>query len=235
MGFGSRKTYDIEVWLPGQSAYREISSCSELRRLPGPRASNRATGPPRASPTLHTLNGSGLAVGRTLIAILENYQQADGSMSSPRCCGPMMGGLEARPPSNNASNCTVCLHAKNIRQATPSGADAIDIHGHVNNQEYLRWMEEIAIEHSTAQGWPMERYLNSGASWYVRSHFIEYLRPALLGDEIAVCTWVAAMTERESPRRTLFLRNGGTPPDSGAGGNPVDLRGYPPRAGRTDT
>ena len=89
------------------------------------------------------------------------------------------------------------------------GEDAIDVHGHVNNQEYLRWMEEIAIEHSTAQGWPMERYLNSGASWYVRSHFVEYLRPALLGDEIVICTWVAAMTERESPRRTLFLRNAG--------------------------
>ncbi len=89
------------------------------------------------------------------------------------------------------------------------GREAIDIHGHVNNQEYLRWMEEIAIEHSTAQGWPMERYLNSGVSWYVRSHFIEYLRPALLGDEIGVLTWVAAMTERELPRRTLFLRNAG--------------------------
>jgi acyl-CoA thioester hydrolase len=89
------------------------------------------------------------------------------------------------------------------------GREAIDIHGHVNNQEYLRWMEEIAIEHSTAQGWPMERYLNSGMSWYVSSHFIEYLRPALLGDEIAVLTWVAAMTERVSPRRTLFLRNAG--------------------------
>jgi acyl-CoA thioester hydrolase len=89
------------------------------------------------------------------------------------------------------------------------GREAIDIHGHVNNQEYLRWMEEIAIEHSTAQGWPMERYLTAGMSWYVRSHFIEYLRPVLLGDEIAALTWVAAMTERESPRRTLFLRNAG--------------------------
>ena len=87
------------------------------------------------------------------------------------------------------------------------GADSIDVMGHVNNQEYLRWMEEIAIEHSTAQGWPMERYLNSGASWYVRSHFIEYLRPALLGDEITICTWLAGMTERVSPRRTVFLRN----------------------------
>ena len=88
-------------------------------------------------------------------------------------------------------------------------ADSIDVHGHVNNQEYLRWMEEIAIEHSSAQGWPMERYPNSGASWYVGSHFIEYLRPALLGDEIMVYTWVAAMTERNSPRRTLFVRNAG--------------------------
>ena len=87
------------------------------------------------------------------------------------------------------------------------GADSIDVHGHVNNQEYLRWMEEIAIEHSSAQGWTMERYLNSGASWYVGSHFIEYLRPALLGDEITVYTWVAAMMERSSPRRTLFVRN----------------------------
>ena len=87
------------------------------------------------------------------------------------------------------------------------GEGSIDVMGHVNNQEYLRWMEEIAIEHSSAQGWPMERYLNSGASWYVRSHFIEYLRPALLGDEIAVCTWVATMTARDSARRTVFLRN----------------------------
>ena len=95
------------------------------------------------------------------------------------------------------------IYVKQLRVA----ADSIDVHGHVNNQEYLRWMEEIAIEHSSAQGWPMERYLNSGASWYVSSHFIEYLRPALLGDEITVYTWVAAMTERNSPRRTLFLRN----------------------------
>jgi acyl-CoA thioester hydrolase len=87
-------------------------------------------------------------------------------------------------------------------------ANAIDIHGHVNNQEYLRWMEEIAIEHSSAQGWPMERYLKSGISWYVRSHFIEYLRPALLDEEISVFTWIAGMGERESRRCTLFLRNG---------------------------
>ncbi|MGE5387199.1 MAG: acyl-CoA thioesterase [Betaproteobacteria bacterium] len=86
------------------------------------------------------------------------------------------------------------------------GDDAIDVHQHVNNQEFLRWMQEIAIEHSSAQGWPMERYLKSGASWYVRSHFIEYLRPALLGDDLQVCTWISDMQERSSPRQTLFLR-----------------------------
>ncbi len=84
--------------------------------------------------------------------------------------------------------------------------EAIDVHQHVNNQEFLRWMQEIAIEHSTAQGWSMERYLQSGASWYVRSHFIEYLRPALLGDDLLVCTWISDMQERSSPRQTLFLR-----------------------------
>jgi len=86
------------------------------------------------------------------------------------------------------------------------GHEAIDVHGHVNNQEYLRWMQEVAIEHSTAQGWPMARYLEEGASWYVRSHLIEYLRPAMLGDTLEVCTWVATMERRNSLRRTLFLR-----------------------------
>ena len=86
------------------------------------------------------------------------------------------------------------------------GVDSIDAHGHVNNQEYLRWMQELAIEHSTALGWPFERYLASGASWYVKSHYIDYLRPAQLGDTLLACTWVSAMDERSSPRHTLFLR-----------------------------
>ena len=86
------------------------------------------------------------------------------------------------------------------------GVDSIDAHRHVNNQEYLRWMQELAIEHSTALGWPFERYLASGASWYVKSHFIDYLRPAQLGDTLLACTWVSAMDERSSPRHTLFLR-----------------------------
>ncbi len=94
------------------------------------------------------------------------------------------------------------VHIKTIRVA----ADSIDVHGHVNNQEYLRWMQEAAIEHSALQDWPMARYLELGASWYVKSHFIEYLRPALLADEILACTWIAGMDSRSSPRKTVFLR-----------------------------
>lgn len=67
-------------------------------------------------------------------------------------------------------------------------------------------MQEVAIEHSTAQGWPMARYLQAGSSWYVKSHFIDYLRPALLGDDILIVTWVSGMNDRSSPRQTLFLR-----------------------------
>jgi seryl-tRNA synthetase len=95
MGFSSAKTYDIEVWLPGQGAYREISSCSnfedfQARRLQA-RWRNPATGKPEL---LHTLNGSGLAVGRTLVAVLENHQQADGSIGIPEVLRPYMGGAE---------------------------------------------------------------------------------------------------------------------------------------------
>ncbi|MGD2115504.1 MAG: serine--tRNA ligase [Acidobacteriota bacterium] len=95
MGFGSAKTYDLEVWLPGQSAYREISSCSNCEDFQARRAEIRyrpeGGGKPRYA---HTLNGSGLAVGRTLIAILENYQQEDGSVVIPEALRPHMGGLE---------------------------------------------------------------------------------------------------------------------------------------------
>ena len=94
------------------------------------------------------------------------------------------------------------VHIKTIRV----GEDSIDVHELVNNQEYLRWMQDAAIEHSSLQGWPMERYLELGASWYVKSHFIEYLRPALLADEILACTWVAGMDRRTSLRQTAFLR-----------------------------
>lgn len=95
MGFGSAKTFDIEVWLPSQNTYREISSCSNTEAFQARRANIKfrpdGTGKPQH---VHTLNGSGLAVGRTLIAILENYQQADGSVIIPEALRPFMGGLE---------------------------------------------------------------------------------------------------------------------------------------------
>jgi seryl-tRNA synthetase len=95
MGFGAVKTYDIEVWLPGQDAYREISSCSNCGDFQARRASLRYRPTAGAKPRfLHTLNGSGLAVGRTLVALLENYQQADGSVVVPEVLRPYMRGLE---------------------------------------------------------------------------------------------------------------------------------------------
>jgi len=95
MGFSSSKTYDIEVWLPSQKTYREISSCSNCEGFQARRANIkfRAGGTGKAE-HVHTLNGSGLAVGRTLIAILENYQQADGSVLVPEALKPFMGGRE---------------------------------------------------------------------------------------------------------------------------------------------
>jgi seryl-tRNA synthetase len=95
MGFASAKTYDIEVWLPSQKTYREISSCSNTEAFQARRANIkfRAAGTGRAE-FAHTLNGSGLAVGRTLIAILENYQQKDGTVVVPEALRPFMGGLE---------------------------------------------------------------------------------------------------------------------------------------------
>lgn len=95
MGFASAKTYDLEVWLPGQNAYREISSCSNCEDFQARRANIRYRRDKKAKPIfVHTLNGSGLAVGRTLVAILENYQQKDGSVAIPEALRPYMGGLE---------------------------------------------------------------------------------------------------------------------------------------------
>lgn len=95
MGFGSRKTYDIEVWLPGQNTYREISSCSVCGDFQGRRMNARYRKDGEKAPRfVHTLNGSGTAVGRCLIAVLENYQQADGSVIIPNVLRPYMNGLE---------------------------------------------------------------------------------------------------------------------------------------------
>jgi seryl-tRNA synthetase len=95
MGFGAAKTYDLEVWLPAQDTYREISSCSNMVDFQARRMQARFRREGAKKPELlHTLNGSGLAVGRTLVAILENYQQADGSVVVPEVLRPYMGGLE---------------------------------------------------------------------------------------------------------------------------------------------
>ena len=99
MGFSAAKTYDIEVWLPGQGAYREISSCSNCTDFQARRMKSRVRSPETGKTELvHTLNGSGLAVGRTLIAVLENYQQQDGSIRIPEVLLPYMGGLEVISP-----------------------------------------------------------------------------------------------------------------------------------------
>jgi len=96
MGFSAAKTYDLEVWLPGQDKYREISSCSNFQDFQARRMQARWRNPETKKPELvHTLNGSGLAVGRTLVAILENYQQEDGSVAVPAALQPYMGGLTA--------------------------------------------------------------------------------------------------------------------------------------------
>jgi seryl-tRNA synthetase len=94
MGFSSAKTYDIEVWLPGQSTYREISSCSNFEAFQARRMQARFRNEKGKPELVHTLNGSGLAIGRTLVAILENYQNADGSVSVPAALQAHMGGLE---------------------------------------------------------------------------------------------------------------------------------------------
>ena len=95
MGANAAKTYDIEVWLPGQNAYREISSCSNFEGFQARRLQARFRNEKGKPETVHTLNGSGLAVGRTLVAVLENYQNADGSVTVPEALRPYMRGVEA--------------------------------------------------------------------------------------------------------------------------------------------
>jgi len=85
-------------------------------------------------------------------------------------------------------------------------AAAIDVNGHVNNLEYLGWMQDIALEHSAARGWPLARYQETRTAWVVRSHSIEYLRPAFAGDALRLATWVAEVRARSSLRRYLVWR-----------------------------
>ena len=96
VGFGSAKTYDLEVWLPGQNSYREISSCSNYEAFQARRMQARWRNPETGKPEpLHTLNGSGVAAGRALVAVIENYQQADGSVSVPAVLRPYMAGMDS--------------------------------------------------------------------------------------------------------------------------------------------
>jgi seryl-tRNA synthetase len=99
MGFGAAKTYDLEVWLPAQNTYREISSLSNMEAFQARRMQARFRNAAGKPELLHTLNGSGLAVGRTLVAVLENYQQADGSVTIPEVLRPYMGGMEKLTPA----------------------------------------------------------------------------------------------------------------------------------------
>lgn len=100
MGFGARKTYDLEVWLPGQNTYREISSCSNCGDFQARRMNTRTKkAGDKQTQFVHTLNGSGLAVGRTLVAVIENYQNADGSVTVPDVLKPYMGGLSLLTPN----------------------------------------------------------------------------------------------------------------------------------------
>ena len=99
MGFSAAKTYDIEVWLPGQNAYREISSCSNFENFQARRMQARYRNDKNKPELVHTLNGSGLAVGRTLVAVLENYQRADGGVDIPAALQSYMGGLKALEPA----------------------------------------------------------------------------------------------------------------------------------------
>ena len=94
MGFGAAKTYDLEVWLPAQNTYREISSVSNCEAFQARRLQARFKNAQGKIEFVHTLNGSGLAVGRTLVAVLENYQNADGSVTVPEVLRPYMKGLE---------------------------------------------------------------------------------------------------------------------------------------------
>jgi len=94
MGFSSAKTYDLEVWLPSQDRFREISSCSNFEAFQARRANIRCKNAEGKRQYVHTLNGSGIAIGRTWLAIIENYQQKDGSVIIPEALRPYMGGME---------------------------------------------------------------------------------------------------------------------------------------------
>jgi acyl-CoA thioester hydrolase len=122
--------------------------------------------------------------------------------------GGVAAPAPARQVARSASRRDIRAMPRIYTRSVEITPEAIDANGHVNNLENLRWMQETATAHSAAQGWPVERYLESGMSWFVRSHFIEYVSPAFQGDTLAVHTWVKGMGSRSSPRRYLFWREG---------------------------
>jgi acyl-CoA thioester hydrolase len=116
----------------------------------------------------------------------------------------MTNSEHARQVSGQAAETVRFPEMYTRRFAVPS--DAIDVNGHVNNLAYVAWMQDVAIEHSAAAGWPLARYQAIGAAWVVRSHFVEYLRPLFLGEPLAVHTWVPRFDQRATPRKYLFVR-----------------------------
>jgi acyl-CoA thioester hydrolase len=108
----------------------------------------------------------------------------------------------ARAPSNRLGLELPRIHVERLAVSPAS----IDANRHVGNLEYLRWMQDVATAHSAAQGWPLERYVAVGAGWFVRSHAIEYRRPAFEGDALSILTWVAGFGSSSSQRRYLFWR-----------------------------
>ena len=94
-----------------------------------------------------------------------------------------------------------------FHQSVVVGPASIDAVGHVNNREYLRWMEEVAVAHSAARGWPMQRYFDAGTAWVASTHFIEYLRPAFERDALDVYTWLAEWDRRTCVRRYAVMRS----------------------------
>lgn len=110
------------------------------------------------------------------------------------------------PPQPEILSRTVDLMPRIYIHPLTVTEDVIDVQRHVNNLTYLRWMQDVAIQHSTAQGWSMERYVSSGTGWVVRSHYIEYLQPAFLGEELSLLTWVGDLRRQSSKRRYLFWR-----------------------------
>ena len=150
-GFSSAKTFDLEVWLPGQQLYREISSCSNFEAFQARRANIRykPAGPKAKNEFVHTLNGSGLAVGRTWLAILENYQQADGSVVIPEALRPYMGGLERIAASRQNESDSEELFLLDV----PAGELSLRRDGDADPGVHLHHAAPVELRRQAARRW----------------------------------------------------------------------------------